>query len=166
MKKLSKVSLTKRLSVIVLVLTFCIALIPAVQAEKSIRWEMAVHFNPAVMTDPTEPIWEGPLHGDIDAWMIFYAVGPIPPKDVGKVHFFCEEWYIIDSEGDEIWGYDKGSTSKANWRFRMNGEITDATGKYADLVGHQVHMHGQITWTEFGPTGPLAGIAEGPIIIT
>ena len=45
----------------------------------------------------------------------------------------------------------------------MNGEVTLATGKYAYLVGHQVHMHGQITWDL---TDIFESTAIGPIIIT
>jgi hypothetical protein len=43
----------------------------------------------------------------------------------------------------------------------MNGEVTVATGKYVDLVGHQVHMHGQIEWTEVF----VSGVAVGLVII-
>ncbi|MHA2349576.1 MAG: hypothetical protein ACXADL_08095 [Candidatus Thorarchaeota archaeon] len=160
MNKLKKSNIAKRLGVVLLALTFIIASVPAVQA-KQLRSTMNVNFNPAVFIDPTQPIWQGTISGDINGEMVFWAVGPVPPKDVGKVHFFCEEWLIIDDEGDMIFGIDKGVTTFANWGFRMNGEVTDATGKYADLVGHRVHMHGQIEWTEV----LVSGVAVGPVLI-
>ncbi|MHA2031128.1 MAG: hypothetical protein ACXAC2_18955 [Candidatus Kariarchaeaceae archaeon] len=167
MKKLSKVSLTKRLSVVFLVLGFMMAFVPNIQAMQY-RTTMDVSFNPEVFSDPTVPIWVGTVSGDIDGTMLFWATGPTPPKDLGhppgfpwQVHFFTEYWEIIDEDGDLIAGIDKGNTGYANWKFRMNGEVTGATGKYVDLVGHQVHMHGQIEWTELF----VSGVAVGPVII-
>jgi hypothetical protein len=126
-----------------------------------LRLTMEVYFNPAVFTDPTQPIWVGTVSGDITGEMWFWATGPIPPKDVGKVHFFTEDWLIIDGDGDKIQGIDKGLTGFANWKFRMNGLVTDATGKFANLIGHHVHMHGQIEWTIV----LVEGVAIGPILI-
>jgi hypothetical protein len=77
------------------------------------------------------------------------------------VHFFTEYWEIIDGEGDLIAGIDKGQTGYSNWKFRMNGEVTVATGKYADLVGHKVHMNGQIDWEQVF----VNGVAIGPVLI-
>ncbi len=160
-------TVVKRLGVALLALAFVFAFIPGAQA-KPLRSTMRVNFFPY---GPDGPIWAGPIVGDIDGYMEFYAVGPIPDKDTGHypenilgldwtVHFFCEEWYIYtEYEGELlIAGNDKGCTVASNWKFRMNGEVTNANEDYEYLIGHQVHMHGQITWA--------LGLAEGPIIIT
>ena len=166
-------TVVKRLGVALLALAFIFAFIPGAQA-KSLRSTMRVNFYPY---GPDGPIWAGPIEGDIDGYMEFFAVGPFPPKDVGiylknwlyvnglidipwAVHFFEEEWYIYTEKDGEllIAGNDKGCTVASNWKFRMNGEVTFADGDYEYLIGHQVHMHGQITWE--------LGLAEGPIIIT
>ena len=167
MKKLSKVSLAKQLSVVLVLLTFIMAFVPTAQA-KQYGSTMEVSFNPLVFSDPTEPIWVGTISGEIDGTMVFWATGPNPSKDLGhppgfawQVHFFTEYWEITDEDGDLIAGIDKGNTGYSNWKFRMNGEVTVATGKYVDLVGHRVHMHGQIEWTEVF----VSGVAVGPVII-
>lgn len=155
------------MSVALVALTFLIALIPSVDAAQY-RSTMYVSFNPGCFTDPSIPIWEGTISGDIDGTMIFWATGPDPAKDLGnppdffwRVHFFTEKWNITDEDGDMILGIDKGNTVSSNWKFRMNGEVTVATGKYKDLVGHKVHMHGQIEWSDVF----VSGIAVGPVII-
>ncbi len=37
----------------------------------------------------------------------------------------------------------------------MNGEVTYADGIYGHLVGHQVHMNGQIDWALLLASGPV-----------
>jgi len=167
-KELNKVSLAKRLSVAFVAVTLILAFAPAVQA-KQLRSTMVVSFNPGVFNDPPEYIWKGTISGDINGIMTFWATGPVPAKDLGhppgffwQVHFFTEYWEITDENGQlMIAGIDKGNTGYSNWKFRMNGEVTEANGEYADLVGHQVHMNGQIEWT----TVFESGVAVGPVII-
>jgi len=163
-KKLSKVNLAKKLSVVLAALTIIVVFIPTAQA-KQYGSTVELFFNPGVFTNPNEPIWEGTISGEIDGTMVFWATGPIPSKDLGhppgfswQVHFFTEYWEITDEDGDMIAGIDNGNTGYSNWKFRMNGEVTVATGKYVDLVGHRVHMHGQIEWTEVFDSGVAVGL--------
>ncbi|MFW9888266.1 MAG: hypothetical protein ACFFER_08800 [Candidatus Thorarchaeota archaeon] len=160
-------SLVKWLCVAFVATTLILASAPAVQA-KQYRSTMKVYFNPGVFNDPPEYIWKGTISGDIDGTMTFWATGPIPAKDLGhppgffwQVHFFTEYWEIIDGDGDMIAGIDKGQTGYSNWKFRMNGQVTVATGKYSDLVGHKVHMNGEIDWDQVF----VSGIAIGPVLI-
>ncbi len=164
MKKLSKVSLTKKLSVVLAALTIIMVFIPTAQA-KQYGSTVELSFNPLVFEDPTEPIWVGTISGEIDGTMVFWATGPNPSKDLGhppgfpwQVHFFTEYWEITDDEGDWIAGIDNGNTGYSNWKYRMNGVVTEATGKYVDLVGHRVHMHGQIEWTVLFDSGDAVGL--------
>jgi hypothetical protein len=165
-KKLRRVGLVKRIGVFIVALTFMTALVPNVAAVHY-RSTMNVSFNPAVFDDPSNPIWIGTISGDIDGTMTFWATGPDPAKDLGhppgfpwQVHFFTERWIITTEEGTIV-GIDKGCTGYSNWRFRMNGEVIEATGRYANLVGHKVHMDGQIEWEEVF----VSGVAVGPVII-
>ena len=169
MKRLSNLSFAKRLGVVLIALTFIVASVPAVQA-KQYRSTMVMNFNPAFWDPPvgSNTIWEGTISGDIEGTMKFWATGPDPAKDLGhppdgfpwQVHFFTEYWEIITEDG-RIAGIDKGNTGYSNWKFRMNGEVTEASGIYADLVGHKVHMNGQIEWT----TVFMDGVAIGPVLI-
>ena len=83
MKKLKQISLVKRLGVVFVALTFIVALVPPVDAAHY-RSTMNVSFNPDVFLDPANPIWIGTISGDIDGTMVFWATGPIPPKDLGN----------------------------------------------------------------------------------
>ncbi|MFW9786164.1 MAG: hypothetical protein ACFFE2_04075 [Candidatus Thorarchaeota archaeon] len=161
------VSLVRQFGVILVALIFLVASVPNAHAAQY-QSEMNVSFNSDVFNDPSKPIWEGVITGDIDGTMTFWATGPIPAKDLGsppgfpwQVHFFTERWLITTDDG-WISGIDKGNTGYSNWRFRMNGEVTDAGGIYIDLVGHKVHMDGEITWTEIF----ASGVAIGPVLIT
>jgi hypothetical protein len=163
---MNRANLVKQVGVVFVALAFIIALMPSVDAAPQYRSKMNVLFNPDFIHG--EPIWVGTISGDIDGTMKFWATGPDPAKDIGhppnfpwQVHFFTEYWEITTKDG-WIYGIDKGNTGFSNWRFRMNGEVVDAGGIYGGLVGHQVHMNGQIDWTEVF----VSGTAVGPVIIT
>lgn len=161
-------TVVKRLGVALLVFAIAFVFIPGAQA-KPLVFTMHMYFNPEGTVNPEVPIWWGSISGAADGYMEFFAVGPDPPKDVGynpnnplgpwEVHFFEEEW-VIYIDGYRIWGIDKGSTTASDWEFRMNGKVTNAEGPYAYLVGHRVHMEGQITWnfediTQSTAIGPI-----------
>lgn len=164
-------SVVKRLGLTLLAIALLFAFVPRVQARPLV-FTMYMKFDPAGTVDPTTPIWKGDVSGAADGYMEFFAVGPHPAKDVGynpnnplgewEVHFFEEEW-VIYIDGDEIRGVDKGQTRASDWTFRMNGKVTSATPKYEYLIGHRVHMEGQITW-DFNNI--YESTAIGPIIIT
>jgi hypothetical protein len=167
--KLKVKTLTKQVGFTLLAMVFMFAFIPAAQA-KPLKCEIEVYFNPLVFVDPVvNHIWNGTISGDINGVMTFWATGPLPPKDLGhppdgfpfQVHFFTEYWEIIDEDGDMIAGIDQGLTGYSNWKYSMNGIVTYADGKYEGLIGHQVHMNGQIEWT----TVFAVGVAIGPVQI-
>lgn len=137
--------------IVLLVLAFTLVLVPAVSAQpmKPLRGEMELFF-----TGPANPLWTGTISGDINGDMYFYATGS---KDVGQVHHFWEVWNITTVGGDLI-GTDKGVVSWKNGKYRMNGIVTEATGNWAYLEGHRVHMSGYIT---FDPDTGLPATAPG-----
>jgi len=141
----------RRLTVL-LVLAFALVLVPAVSAQpmKPLRGEMELFF-----TGPANPLWTGTISGDINGDMYFYATGS---KDVGQVHHFWEVWNITNGDGDLLIGTDKGVVSWKNGEYRMNGVVTEATGNWAYLEGHRVHMSGYIT---FDPATGLPATAPG-----
>ena len=84
--------------------------------------------------------WSGTITGDINGNMYFYKTAGL---EVGETKHFWEVWLITDEQGDMLlMGTDKGVVTIANWKYRMNGEVTDAAPEYAHLIGHQVHMSG------------------------
>jgi hypothetical protein len=163
--KLKRVSLATILGVSLLAFIFFMGFLPAAQAKPH-KCTIEVYFNHEVWDDPAVFIWNGTISGDIEGVMTFWATGyGGPGRDVGNVHFFTEYW-VIENEYGKIEGIDSGLTGYANWMYRMNGIVTSAEGIYEDLVGHQVHMDGQITWFTFDDLGrPETGVAIGPVQI-
>ncbi len=162
---LNKFSISKILGVSLLALMFFMGFVPAAQA-KPYKCTIEVYFNSEFWSDPTVYIWNGTIHGDLEGVMTFWATGyGGPGRDVGNVHFFTEDWVIVTEDGI-IAGIDSGLTGFANWKYRMNGEVTYADGEYDGLVGRRVHMHGQITWTSVVNGVPMEGVALGPVKIT
>ncbi|MFX1319994.1 MAG: hypothetical protein ACFE9O_12790 [Promethearchaeota archaeon] len=158
-------SLATVLGVSLLAFVFFLGFIPATQAKPQ-KCTIEVYFNHDFWDNQALFIWNGTISGDIEGVMTFWATGyGGPGRDVGNVHFFTEHW-IIENEFGKIMGDDTGLTGYANWRYRMNSVVDYADGIYEDLVGHQVHMDGQITWfsvDEFGR--PATGVAIGPVRI-
>jgi hypothetical protein len=86
--------------------------------------------------------WSGEITGDITGDMHFYKTDG---KNVGNVRHYWEIWLITDSQGEMLlMGTDKGVWSPANYKYRMNGVVTDAAPSYEYLIGHNVHMSGDI----------------------
>jgi len=152
--QLKTTTVVKQLGVALVAFTIIFVFIPGTQARPLV-FTMYMKFNPAVLSNPEVPIWWGPVEGAATGYMEFFAVGPTPAHDVGynpdnplgtwEVHFFEEEWTIYIGDF-YIKGVDKGTTTASDWTFRMNGKVTEANGPYWYLVGHRVHMEGQITW--------------------
>ena len=143
-------------------LTLTIFLVAAVQA-KPLRGEMALNLMAPGPEHPVygAPVWSGTITGDINGDMYFYNWGIV--KDVGQAHFFWETWLITDGNGNMLTGIDKGVVTWKNDRYRMNGVVTDASGDWAYLVGHNVHMSGDITWQNIGtPEEPVMIPANAP----
>ena len=95
------------------------------------------------------PIWRGPISGDIDGWIEFTSVGGWAR---GKAWLFAETWEIkaYDPGTEEIGpvllsGTDEGVVSP-NSDYRMNGVVTYAADGWTHLLGRNVHASGYITW--------------------
>ena len=114
----------------------------AVAYAKPLYGTMAL-YKPA--TGPPPPAggtlsWSGTITGDINGNMYFYKTAGL---QIGNTKHFWEVWLITDENDNMLlMGTDKGVVTIANWKYRMNGEVTDAAPEYAHLIGHQVHMSG------------------------
>jgi hypothetical protein len=103
--------------------------------------------------------------------MAFFNIGTGKPFDEDpstSVTFFHEIWKIYDMEGFEfddddgfltapivegpvlLWGYDRGTVSLKNSKYRMNGSIEGAAASFEEWLGSSVHMSGVIEWYPFG----------------
>ena len=113
---------------------------------------MALDFNLEVLGDPTKPAWVGTItfEGHEPLGMRFFSL--LPPREFSQARPFEEnfEIYEKDDEGNVkkllLAGHDKGVTTLANSKYRMNGEVEFAIEQFAEWLGHKVHMSGVITW--------------------
>jgi len=134
----------KRL-IVLLALAFVVALVPALpaRAKKPLRGTMELFF-----TGPANPVWTGTISGDINGDMYFHNTGS---KDVGQAHHFWEIWEIWDGDDLLLRGIDEGVVSWKNSKYRMNGEVTEASPEWENLIGRKVHMNGSITFVDGVP---------------
>ena len=118
----------------------------AVAYAKPLYGTMALYKPPIGPPHPAGPLsWSGAITGDINGNMYFYKTAGL---EIGNTKHFWEVWLITDDQGNMLLtGTDKGVVTIANWKYRMNGEVTDAAPEYAHLIGHQVHMSGIIIHT-------------------
>lgn len=110
------------------------------------------------------PIWRGPVSGDINGTIEWSNVGTGKrgDQDPGKTIPFAEEWVIKDGSGNMILtGTDEGVVSP-NSEYRMNGVVTGAAPQWSHLIGRQMHGRGTITWD---PETGLPLTASGTIRI-
>ena len=139
----------KRL-IVLLALAFTLALVPAgtAQAKKPLRGTMEAEFNTA-WKEPSLviPIWVGSIYIEGTEYdIIFYNIGLYVK---GNANHFEEIWEIWDGEVLILGGYDKGVTTPANGKFRMNGIVEEASGDWETYIGRNVHMSGTIfLWME------------------
>lgn len=151
--------------------------VPA-QAKKPLVGTMALEFNllwPGPQADI--PDWAGNITFNGDEYrMLFFAIGSGKAftEDPGKVHFFSEIWAIYNTTVDDfttllpsnekrdwagwlpsatpvglvLWGYDAGVVAWQNDKYRMNGNVTEASKPFEAWEGRNVHMSGIIEWQE------------------
>lgn len=146
------------------------AVAPTAHAEKPVWGDMDLQFNlgwPG--PQDTVPAWVGTIMIDGDEYgMAFFNLGTGKPFDEQPSHnvFFGERWTIyadLEFEFDEngvlatfvpgdtvLSGYDRGITTDRNSKYRMNGDVTVATGGFEQLLQRKVHMSGDIVWYDFG----------------
>ena len=144
----------------------CLPTAPA-QAEQPLYGDMALEFNLGWSGPGLDiPEWVGTITIDgADYPMAFFNMGsgkPFVDPFTGNVLFFGEVWKVYDwmtfdfvsqtlVEGPVLlWGTDEGVVTLANDKYRMNGTVEGATGRFAWLQGRPVHMSGIIEWFPFG----------------
>jgi hypothetical protein len=95
------------------------------------------------------PIWRGPISGDINGWIEFTSV---EGYGQGGAWHFAETWQIkeynpVTEEVGPVLleGTDAGVVSP-NSEYRMNGVVTHATGDWTRVIGRNIHASGKITW--------------------
>ncbi|MFQ5876044.1 MAG: hypothetical protein ACE5JL_19900 [Dehalococcoidia bacterium] len=110
-------------------------------------------------TDPCT--WRGTVTGDINGAICITLTWASFP---GKTEHFSEAWTITTDLGDIEGLVHKGVWRFANFKWVANGEVTDATGAWSDLVGSRWHYSGTTTEFPVPPGTPVSG--TGTIMIT
>lgn len=101
------------------------------------------------------PIWRGPISGDINGWIEFTSVTGWAR---GMAWHFGETWAIRAGENGPVIlaGTDGGIISPdPNTKYVMNGIVTEAGPGYEHLIGRNVHASGYVTWDPEDPTLPV-----------
>jgi len=135
--------------------------------------KMALDFD-LMAVWPEDPVWVGTVtfegYGEFDGvyGMRFFHLSPF--KEYSQASPF-EEWfeiYNLENEVVVLKGPDVGVTTLANkppdpTKYRMNGEIEEATAPFEGWLGRNVHMSGIITWQNLGtPEEPIYAPATAP----
>jgi len=164
----------KRKLSIALVLSVALSLVAVapVSAKAPLTGEMDLQFNlgwpgPQDMV----PEWVGTITIDGEEFgMAFFNIGSGKPFDdnPSEVVFFHEIWKIYEMGGFVfefaadgtltkfvegpvvLWGYDTGTVTPANSKYRMNGSVEGAAAPFEEWAGRHVHMSGIIEWYPFG----------------
>ncbi|MFN2198427.1 MAG: hypothetical protein ACK2UW_20065 [Anaerolineales bacterium] len=94
--------------------------------------------------------WQGPVTGCALAGTIRFVESPDNYSADGKEYFF-EDFTIWPDSGGVIYGKDAGVWDFATFKFHAKGEVTDASGKWADLVGYKFVEMGRTSDPEVLP---------------
>lgn len=93
--------------------------------------------------------WSGTISGYIEGDIYFYKTGG---ELLGQANHFSEVWLIMDGDEILLMGIDKGVVSLKSFSYRMSGVVIGAASQYRHLIGHNVYMSGDITFS----TPPVA----------
>jgi hypothetical protein len=95
-----------------------------------------------IAVDPSVgDFWSGTVTGCSLAGKIEFVEKPTNYV-VGKTEHFFESFTIWPTGGGEIHGDDAGVWNFSTYKFRANGWVTDASEKWAYLVGYKFHEVG------------------------
>ena len=123
--------------------------------------------------------WAGPISGDIEGIMKWWAV--LPPSSTGQVSHYEFRWEVWDEEwisdmeswdGEDWDNWDNGERVLSlagdeeertifrhgkNSVWRANGIVAEASEEYEDYLGSQMHEGGNFTWAAPGLPDQGAG---------
>jgi len=155
MKKVLAVALV---AVVALLLTSVGVLAAPSTGPKIIKCDQFI----AVHSTDTPPHWRGTLSNcALDGAEVHYYGQP-EGWESGKVAHFHEH-FVIYRDGASISGYDDGLWNFSTWKFRAEGRVTEATGKWSYLVGYKFHEMGTTDDPTLLPTDPEAEwVLNGP----
>ncbi len=115
---------------------------PGVRAQDEQAERLVCAFEADVVWEPT-PYWTGTVSGDISGSIVIMEN---PANFPGITEHFDESWTITTTDGVVIKGYDLGVYNLNMFKFRANGEATEASSPaWEFLVGYQMHFSGTTT---------------------
>jgi len=95
--------------------------------------------------------WIGEIHGDIEGVIKWWMV--VPMNTTGQASHF-EARFEIWKDGELLLaGDEEGKTNvrhEKNTVWQANGIVTEASQKFEEWIGRQVHESGHFTWADSG----------------
>ena len=133
----------------------CASSMPGAIAVSDDPNRLVCAFEADVAWDPV-PHWVGTVSGDVAGSIIIMEN---PATFPGSTEHFDESWTITTDDGVVLKGYDLGVYNLNMFKFRANGEVTEASSQALEyLVGYQMHFSG--TTTPLIPGGAVHATGE------
>jgi hypothetical protein len=130
--------------------TFSMLILPLVVAkpETRLNGDVSIEFVAFTIPFPDSSYmcsFVGTVEGDIegDLYVTLIDVWFDPAGD--KVEHFVEYWRIEPKSGGYIQGENLGKWTFSNFKWVANGEVTDASSEYENLIGSQWQYRGTTT---------------------
>jgi hypothetical protein len=141
----------RSLLILVVLIAFVLALIPAASAHPMKPLRTAGTAELVFPAPPDVPHWEYTLTGDIEGTArvdVPFASFPGKTEHWDEVMVITSGLETITIESKGVW-----NMNKYPFKFRTTGTVTEATGDYAYLIGASAHLHG---WAD-SIIPPIAG---------
>lgn len=144
MKKVSLIPVT----VLMVALSFVLISVVSAQSDQSALIECTID----IVVDEWEDgiYWRGPVTGcSLEGTVQFHENPDRLFTPNGTMAHFYELFTIYPDSGGHITGYNNGIWNFANFNFRAQGFVTDASDEWAHLIGAKYHEMG--TTSDPGP---------------
>jgi hypothetical protein len=102
--------------------------------------------------EPGVYYWYGPVYGcELEGFLRYDPDEDNEPFFPGNSYHWFEKFTISPSSGGEIRGNNAGTVQWANYKFRANGWVTDASSEWAHMIGNKYFEMGTVSESPVPP---------------